>query len=180
MKPKIVGIGGGTGAGKTTLAKRVKKVMGDSLCLISLDHYFYKNIKTRNRPDSINIDKFLNDLDTLYNKKGNINHRGHSYKSRSIILIEGHLTLAFPKLFDKLDLSIFIDQDQEERVLRRLERNMENNDDFNKIVSWYRDDVKENHWKFIEPTKKKADLIIWGEINQRRVQVLVDILKGLI
>ncbi|MFW6006822.1 MAG: AAA family ATPase [Bacillota bacterium] len=179
MKSKLVGVGGGTGAGKTTLCKKVKEKMGDKLCLISLDSYFYEDTDSHNRPESINIDKFLEDLDILLEGNKAV-HRGQIYHSSPVILIEGHLTLTFTKLFKRLDLSIFVDQDVEERVLRRLERNMDENCNFESITSWYRNDVKDNHWQFIEPTKAKADLIIWGEVNSRRVQVLTDILNSLI
>ena len=182
MVPKLVGVGGGTGSGKTTLCKNVKKEMGDLLCLISLDNYFYKDSESHNRPESINVNKFLEDLDKLMegDKDTTVLQKEQEYKTRPIIMIEGHLTLSFSEIFQQLDLSIYVDMDLEERVLRRLERDMEWRDDFKSITSWYRNDVKENHREFIKPTKEKADLIIWGEINQRRVTVLENILRGLI
>nr|AGF93386.1 uridine kinase [uncultured organism] len=179
MKSKLVGIGGGTGSGKTTFCKKVKERMGSDLCLISLDRYFYKDTDTHNKPESINIEKFLEDLEKI-ESGAKVVHRNKIYKKRPIILIEGHLTLTFDELFEKLDLSVFMEMDVEERVIRRLERNMEEqNSDFSDITSWYRNDVRENHWQFIEPTKSRADLILWGEINQRRVKIFTDILKGL-
>ena len=146
-------------------------------------NYFYKNAESHNKPESINIEKFLEDLDKLRKGKEGftVSHKQQIYRTRPIILVEGHLTLTFSDLFKQLDLSIFVDMDVEERVIRRLERNMEyDSSDFKRITSWYRNDVKDNHWKYIEPTKEKADLIIWGEANDRRVTVLADVLKGLI
>jgi len=176
---KLVVVAGGTGSGKTTLCSKVKEVLGDKLCLISLDNYFYRDADSNNRPDSIDIERLLRHLDLLTSGKA-VSWRSRNYEPSPITLVEGHLALTFPRLVEDLDLSIFVDLDAEERTLRRLERNMAEGREFEEITDWYRGDVKENHWRYIEPTKKKADLIMWGEINSRRVQVLANILNGLI
>lgn len=178
----MVGVAGGTSAGKSSLCTALQQELtSDLVTLIRLDAYFFADAETNNRPEAIDIEKLLADLAALKQEQI-VTHtsRGktYTYEPRPIIIIEGHLVLTFPELVEQLDLTIFVDMDVEERILRRIERNVAAGMDLGSIISWYRKDVKENHWEFIEPTKKEADLIVWGEITPRRVKILADILRS--
>lgn len=182
MEQLIVGIAGGTSAGKSSLCTALEKELtSKAVTVIHLDWYFFPEAKTNNRPEAIDINQCLTDLASLRQGKTvtrTSRSNTHVIEPRPVIIIEGHLALTFPELVEQFDLTIFVDMDVEERVLRRIERNVGAGMELSNVISWYRKDVRENHWEFIEPTKRQADLIVWGEITPRRVRVLADILRS--
>jgi len=184
MDTVLVGVGGGTGSGKSTLCRALQDKLGkEMMYLIHLDTYFRQDRLTRNRPEAIDIERLYADLERMQNS-GNVlpgvNGRPPGSTTAPLVVIEGHLTLAFPKLVERLDLSIYIDMETEERVLRRLERNVRAGSTLDDVVSWYRKDARDNHYLFIEPTKQVADLILWGDITPRRIEVVAGLLRHLV
>lgn len=176
----LVGIAGGTGSGKTTLAQKIHQAFPESV-LISQDSY-YKDLshlpfeereKTNfDHPDSLEFSLLKTHLLEL--KRGrSIEQPTYSFHSHTrekgterispaqIILVEGILLLAAPEIRDLLDIKIFVDTDDDVRVLRRIERDMkERSRDFNSVKEQYLRTVKPMHDAFVEPSKKYADVII--------------------
>jgi uridine kinase len=197
----FVGIAGGTGSGKTTFAKKVHEAF-PSAVLISQDSY-YKDLsylpfdqreKTNfDHPDSLEFDllrKHLIDLKNglsieqpIYNFKTHSREEGTvSVKCSQVILVEGILLFAALELRDLFDIKIFVDTDDDIRILRRIERDItERSRDFNSIKEQYLKTVKPMHDAFVEPSKKFADVIIpQGGHNQVAVSLILAKLNELI
>lgn len=159
----VIGIAGGSGSGKTTfcsnLAKSLKELKFKTL---STDDYF-KGIKPKvnapyngkqyedyDHPDSLELDRLNRDLKIL-----------RSSKMYDVVIIEGLMVLHFEEIRKILDLKIFVDCPSDERLVRRLKRDM-HEETFDEISSEYLDLVRHRHNKFVEPTKWYADLVING------------------
>ncbi|MEN9654274.1 MAG: uridine kinase [Chlamydiota bacterium] len=180
-QPVFVGIAGGTGCGKTTLAERIVEAFPDDCVLISQDSY-YKELghlpltdreKTNfDHPDSIDFALMQSHLQALARGTGVdvpvYNFRIHNRESYSttvrpakIVLVEGILILSIPELRDLFDIKIFIDADDDVRVLRRVERDIiERARDFKSVQRQYLTTVKPMHDLFVEPSKQYADIIV--------------------
>ncbi len=169
----LVGVGGGSGSGKTTLCRALQKELGaDKVSIIGTDWYMTRDVGSHNRPEAIDEKRLLKDLDLLSQGKTIVRGRRLA-EPAPIVLIEGHLVFCLPHLVEKLDLKVFIDMDPEERLLRRISRNvLQAGLELEGVVDWYRKDVQANYWEFIEPTKKMADLIIWGDGDPRKAKLL--------
>lgn len=177
----IVGIAGGTGSGKTTLAGKLIETFSDRAILINQDDY-YKDLRgltkeehaKRNfdHPESIDFDLLKKHL--LLLKEGQsievpvYNFCTHSREpftqtvnSAEIVIVEGILLFAVPEIRDLCDLKIFVETDDDVRLLRRIERDMqERSRDFKSVRDQYMMTVKPMHDAFVEPSKRHADVII--------------------
>ncbi len=180
--PILVAIAGGTGCGKTTLAEKIHSLFPHSV-LISQDSY-YKDLShlshqerartNFDHPDSLEFSLLQKHLTALKNGLGierpNYNFHLHLRENSTdwidpaeIILVEGILLLAVPEIRDLFDIKIFIDTDDDVRLLRRIERDMkERSRDFNSIKDQYLSTVKPMHDAFVFPSKKYADVIFPG------------------
>lgn len=179
----VIGIAGGSGSGKTTLANKVVESFGDHAALISLDSY-YKDFSglTPEERENLNFDH-PNSLDfsllrqQLHSLKQNqpiempvydfVTHARISgsrvVEPKPIIIVEGILVLADAELRDMFDLKIYIDTDDDIRVLRRIERDvMERGRTFQSINKQYISTVKPMHNEFVEPSKSHADIVLYG------------------
>lgn len=179
----LVGIAGGTGSGKTTLAKKLNQHFGDGAVLLSQDCY-YKDLShlSLEERESVNFDHPASIDFTLFKehllelKKGRsvlipqYDFTTHTrtdqmeiLDSAPIILVEGILLFAVPEVRELFDLKIFIDTDDDIRLMRRLERDLqERGRDFDSVKKQYLATVKPMHQKYVEPTKSQADVVIWG------------------
>ncbi len=195
----IVGIAGGTGSGKTTLAKNIKKRLNDDVLIISSDSYYKdlshlslhdRSLQNFDHPDSIDFALLRDDLVTLF--KGNsvsipsYDFVTHSQKKEStktpptkIIVVEGILLFAAPELQDVFDLKIYVDTPDDIRLIRRLKRDIEERGrTLESITTQYITTVKPMHDKFVEPSKKYADIIIpEGGHNPKANEVILSLLK---
>ena len=173
MAMLLVGVGGGSGSGKTTLCQALQAELGaDKVATIGTDWYMNSDARSHNRPEAIDEERLLEDLDLLIKGKTIIRGR-RSIEPAPIVLVEGHLVFCLPRLVERLHLKVFVDMDPEERLLRRISRNvLQAGLDLTDIVDWYRKDVQANCWEFVEPTKKMADLIVWGDGEARKVKLL--------
>ena len=179
VSPISVGISVGTGSGKTTLAQNIHRAFPESI-LISQDCYYkdlshlpFEERKKVNfdHPNSIEfslLEKHLLDLKNgktieqpIYNFCTHFREtKTASVKPAPIILVEGLLLLAIPEIRDLLDIKIFIDTDDDVRMLRRIERDIrERSRDFQNIKEQYLTTVKPMHDAFVAPSKKYADVI---------------------
>ena len=177
----IVGIAGGTGSGKTTLAKKLQEAFPNDSILINQDSY-YKDLshlspKQRDKtnfdhPDSLDFKLLENHL--LQLKAGKsvekpiYNFHTHSREKNSerifpaqLIIVEGILLFAILEMRNLFDIKIFIDTDDDIRVLRRIERDInERSRNFMSVRDQYILTVKPMHDAFVEPSKQYADLIV--------------------
>ena len=195
----IIGIAGGTGCGKTTVVNTIlKELPQDEVVVISQDSYYKdtthlsseERVKINfDHPRSIDFDLLVNHLNEL--RKGNTiqqpvysfvqhNRTGDSVltKPRKVIIVEGILILTNPEIRDLFDIKIFVHADSDERLIRRLKRDIsERGRDIDEVLDRYQNTLKPMHQQFIEPMKEYADIII---PNNKYNTVAVDIVKTII
>jgi len=196
QRPIIIGIAGGTGSGKTTAALRVKSHFPEERVEIIHHDNYYRDLEhlprdARDRvnydhPDSFETELLLEHLDVL-DGGGIIQSPRYDYEQHrrrpethvlgpaDIVLLEGILVLETPALRERMDIRIFVDEDDDERLLRRLMRDIvERGRSVESIVQQYRETVKPMYQQFVEPTKRHADLIIpHGGHNAVAIDLLV-------
>jgi len=195
----IVGIAGGTGSGKTTLAQKIQDIFPEQSILICQDSYYkdlsYLPVHERDQrnfdhPDALDFSLLKEQLMVLKQgkaiQKPVYNFHTHTRENFSetvqpaqIIIVEGILLFAVPEVRNLFDIKIFVDTDDDVRLLRRIERDIrERSRDFISIRDQYLNTVKPMHDAFVEPSKKHADLIIpKGGENQTALSVIVSKLK---
>ena len=182
MTPLFIGIGGGTGSGKTYLSEiLIKKFGAEAIARIELDCYYKdqpqksfleKQSTNFDHPESIDIKLLKKHLERLSQKK-KINIPKYDFSTHSrlkktneispkkIIIVEGILTLYFSEISKFLKLKVYLDVDADIRFIRRLKRDInERGRDLDSIIEQYLHSVRPMHDKFIEPSKKSADLVI--------------------
>ncbi len=166
-KPLIIGIAGGSACGKGLIAKTLKESLGKSMFKVKIfcmDTYFRnplpkctapfsgREYDDYNHPESVDIEKLLADIKCFLQTK--------EFK---VIIIEGLLVLQNNEIRKLLNLKVFVEADPDERIVRRLKRNMrERNLSFDEISDYYLDSVRFRHQEFVEPSKWYADIIING------------------
>jgi uridine kinase len=195
----IIGIAGGTGSGKTTVVNQIiKQLPTEEVCVISQDSYYNAtdNLPYEERskinfdhPRAIDFDLIIRHLKAL--KAGNnINQPVYSFVThnrtkdtikthpRKVIIVEGILILNNKELRDLFDIKIFVHAETDERLIRRLKRDItERGRNIDEVLSRYQTTLKPMHQQFIEPTKNFADLII---PNDRFNTVAIDIVRTVI
>ena len=149
MESIIIGIAGGSGSGKSTFTNRLKKHFGDDVVVIYHDNYY-------RRQDGIPFEERV---------KVNYDHPDSDkvlkIEPRPVILVEGILLLADPRIRDLLDIKVYVEADADERILRRISRDVEERGrDLNGIIDQYLTTVKPMHYLYVEPTRAKADIVI--------------------
>lgn len=202
-KPVIIGICGGTGSGKTTVAKEILKALpSKNVSIIHQDAYyklqsnksFEERTKTNyDHPFAFDTDlllKHLNDLslgqdiDMPIYDFSNHNRCEETTKiyAREIVILEGILILEDPRLRDMMDIKIFVDTDTDVRIIRRITRDMnERGRSLESVIEQYLSTVKPAHEQFIEPSKKYADIIIpEGGFNAVAIDIMVGKIKTIL
>jgi len=193
--PFIIGIAGGTGSGKTYVAKQLQSVNPEKIILISHDNYYRDRsdvpIEDRiklnfDEPMAIDEDFFVEQMTAL--KSGqpiDMPQYDFSTHTRSseikkinpapIIIIEGILILTDKRIRDLLDLTIFVEVDADIRLARRLERDVGSRDrTYQESLNQYLISAQPMHDKYVEPGKDEADIII---NNNREIKDLEDALE---
>lgn len=203
MKSVIIGIAGGTGSGKTTVARSIYDRVGkDRIEWISHDPY-YRNFEGLNphekhhinfdHPDSLETELLARHLDVLV--KGSAvevpiyDFTTHSRKSetvrvepRKVVIVEGILVLAEPELRKRIDIKLFVDTPSDIRFMRRLVRDIKSRGrTLESVIEQYMTTVRPMHEEFVEPSKRYADLIIpeCGE-NLVAINAIIARVEGLI
>ncbi|WP_222985028.1 uridine kinase [Flagellimonas meishanensis] len=195
----IIGIAGGTGCGKTTVVNQiVDQLPKEEVCIISQDSYYndlsHLSIEERGKinfdhPNSIDFDLLISHLKQL--RKGeSIDKPMYSFVEetrlektvrihpKKVVIVEGILVLSNPQLRDMFDIKIFVHADSDERLIRRLQRDIrERGHDLEKVLTRYQTAVKPMHQQFIEPSKEFADIII---PNNHYNKVAVDLVRTII
>ncbi len=195
----IIGIAGGTGSGKTTVVNQIlNEIPGDEICVISQDSYYKKTDdltyeqRTKinfDHPKAIDFELLVKHLKDLKEKKI-IEQPVYSFVThnrlkdtlrthpRKVVIVEGILIFNNIELRDMFDIKIFVHADADERLIRRLRRDIkERGRDLDEVLTRYQDTLKPMHQQFIEPTKNFADIII---PNDRYNTVAIDIVRTVI
>lgn len=195
----IIGIAGGTGSGKTTVVEQVAHEFPDhEVTVISQDSYYkdtsdlsYEERVLINfdHPESIDFDLLEQHLLEL--KAGNAidqpvysfvdhNRTGETVRTApsKVIIVEGILILTMPRIRSLFDIKVYIDCDSDERLIRRLKRDLaDRGRDLKEVLDRYQSTLKPMHQQFIEPTKAYADVIIpTNRFNKVGVKILRSII----
>lgn len=195
----IIGIAGGTGCGKTTVVDQILNELPEGeVGVISQDSYYKdtshlsydERIKINfDHPRSIDFDLLETHLKQLKNGEAidqpvysfvEHNRTGDTIKTRprKVMIVEGILILTNQELRDMFDIKIFVHADSDERLIRRLKRDIcERGRDLDEVLTRYQNTLKPMHQQFIEPMKEYADIII---PNNKYNTVAVDIVKTII
>lgn len=196
----IIGIAGGTGSGKTTVVNKILNVIPKGhVAVLGQDSYYKDNdhlsFEERQKinydhPRSIDFDLLVNHIKQL--KEGNkieepiysyINHsREKDYKvvhPKDVIIVEGILVFTNEVLRDLCDIKIFVHADADERLIRRMRRDItERGRDIDEVLNRYETMLKPMHNQFIEPTMKYADIIVpIGGENHVAIDVIASMIK---
>ena len=195
----IIGICGGTGSGKTTIARSIAETVGrDQVVLVEQDSY-YRNFgdlplderhqANFDHPDSIDSEMLVNHLIRL--KQGLTvempvyDMRTHTrtdeielIEPRPIVVVEGILIFSEPRVLDLIDIRIFVDTPDDVRLMRRMRRDIEERGrTWQMTLDQYERTIRPMHFEFVEPSKRHAHIIIPEGSNSG---ITVDFLCGMI
>ncbi len=196
----VVGIAGGTGSGKTTVVKKViSRLPEDEVAVIPQDSYYRDNshlpLDARqeinfDHPRSLEFRLLIDHVKRL--KEGNpVEQPIYSYltcarsketvlvEPKEVVIIEGILILQNAQLRNLMDIKVFVDADNDDRLMRVIQRDLvERGRSVNKVLERYEKTVKPMHLQFIEPTKRYADIIIpQGGENKVGIDILTTIIE---
>jgi uridine kinase len=177
----VIGIAGGTGSGKTTLTKNIAGHFGDKISVLRHDDYYkahtdmsYEELAALNydHPDAFDTELLIRHVDAL--KAGEavdspiydytVHNRSaecRRVEPTPVIILEGILIFENEELCKRLDMKVFVDTDADVRILRRIVRDVKKRArTLESVVAQYLTTVKPMHEAFVEPSKKRADIII--------------------
>jgi uridine kinase len=178
----IIGICGGTGSGKTTVANRIlESVSANEVVFIQQDSYYrnikdlpldFRNVANFDHPDALDNDLLVNHVRQL--RAGEpidlpiYDFKTHSRLSETrpvapkpIVIVEGILIYAEPRLLEQMDIKVFVDTPDDIRFIRRLRRDVaERGRTVESVIEQYLATVRPMHMQFVEPSKRHADVII--------------------
>jgi len=202
--PLVIGLAGGSGSGKTTIAESIVDAIGpESMTLIQHDAYYrdqtHLPLEERakvnyDHPDSLETDLLVAHLEELRAGRPverpvydfTVHDRSEEtvrVEPRPAILVEGILVLSEPALRDLMDLKVYVDTDPDLRLVRRWARDItERGRSFESVRDQYLQSVRPMHLQFVEPSKRYADIVIPEGYNQGAVGTVIsmirDVLRG--
>lgn len=195
----IIGICGGTGSGKTTIARRLVETVGaENVILVEQDSY-YRNLADMplderrqanfDHPDAIDTEMLMNHIKRLklnqsiempvydfktHTRSGETDH----IEPKPVVIVEGILIFAEPRVLDLLDVRVFVDTPDDIRFIRRLRRDIaERGRTVESVIAQYFATVRPMHFEFVEQSKRHADIII---PEGGKTEVGIEFLCGLI
>lgn len=197
----IIGICGGTGSGKTTIARRIVETIGAAKVVLLEQDSYYRNLSDMpldarrkanfDHPDSIDSELIVNHLRRL---KGGLpiempiyDFRTHTRTTavetinpKPVVLIEGILIFAERRILEQLDVKVFVDTPDDIRFIRRLRRDIEERGrTMESVVEQYLVTVRPMHHEFVEASKRHADLIVpEGGNSGISVEMLCSLIRG--
>ena len=195
-KVMVIGIAGGTGSGKTTITRKLMQRFGADVSVIYHDNYYkaHHNMPYEERaklnydqPDAFDTDQLIEAVRAL--KKGrsvicpvydySIHDRSEktiTVKPAKVILVEGILIFENKELCELMDIKVFVDADADVRILRRIVRDVRDRGrSLESVVNQYLSTVKPMHEKYVEPSKRNADIIVpEGGHNKVALELLME------
>ena len=201
MKPLIIGIAGGTGSGKSTVAHKVADALATtSVAFIDMDAYYndyaYLSMDERRRinwdhPNSFDWDLLIAHLTALSGghaiDKPQYNFVEHLRRKETVhvpaagvVVIDGILLLSDRRIRELCDVKVFVDTDADIRLIRRLKRDiLERGRPLDEIIDQYLTTVQPMHLEFVEPSKRYADVIVpRGGHNEVAIEMIVAKIRG--
>ena len=193
MNCVIIGIAGGTGSGKSTFTNRLKEAFCDNIAVLYHDNYYkrqdgvpFEERKKMNydHPEAFETELLLKQLSALRSgesvecpvydySKHNRSDKFVKVAPKKVILVEGILVFVDERLRDMFDIKIFVEADADERILRRVIRDVKDRGrDIEGVVEQYLTTVKPMHYLYVEPTKPMADVIINSGMNEVAFQLV--------
>lgn len=202
--PLIIGIGGGSGSGKTTIAQSIVEAIGpEDVTLIQHDAYYrdqtHLPVEERakvnyDHPDSMETDLLVTHLESLLAGDGfdrpvydfTVHNRAaetERVEPKPAVIVEGILVLYEPALRELMDLKVYVDTDPDLRLARRWGRDIEERGrTFDSVRDQYLATVRPMHLQFVEPSKRYADIVILEGYNLGAVETVIsairDVLRG--
>ncbi|WP_127848704.1 uridine kinase [Lacticaseibacillus hulanensis] len=203
QKPIVIGITGGSASGKTTVAHAIFEHFSknSSIMLLEQDSYYKastlpfaeRKLINYDHPLAFDTELLVSDLKKLLARKPidkpvydyTIHNRSEEtvhVEPKDVIILEGILILADEELRNLMDIKVFVDTDDDIRVIRRIQRDMvERGRSLDNIIQQYRSTVKPMYHEFIEPTKRYADLIVpEGGENQVAIDLLATKIQAIL
>jgi uridine kinase len=197
----VIGIAGGSGSGKSTFAKRLKQRFPEEIALVSCDNYYLarhempleeRKLQNYDSPEAFEFDLMIHQITAL--KRGedilcpvyDFTQHDRSeqvlrIQAKPVVLIDGILIFTEPKLRELMDMKIYVETDADERILRRVRRDMvERGRDLDGIIDQYLATVKPMHNAYVEPTKAYADIIINGGMNDTAFDLVKNKIQSLL
>lgn len=198
----VIGIAGGTGSGKSTLANKLKESFEGEMVSLSHDYYYKANdhlsFEERTKlnydhPDAFDTELLIEHIKKLKNGEA-IEHPVYSFVEHTrtsekvrvepakVILVDGILIYENKQLCDLMDIKVFVDTDADVRIIRRLIRDVqERGRSMDSVINQYLSTVKPMHEEFVEPSKKRADVIIpEGGFNSVALDMLLERVRSFI
>lgn len=194
MKTLTIGIAGGSGSGKTTLVRYLLQSFPNNIAVISYDDYYkaHDDMSYEERcrlnydhPDAFDTELFCSHIDrlcrgevvqcpvydfTIHNRSGEFT----VIRPKPVLLIDGILLLAQPEILRRLDIRIFLDGDADLRLIRRIRRDMRDRGrSLQSVVDQYTETVKPMYERYVEPSRKYADIVIPSGGKNKVVQELL-------
>jgi len=199
---RIIGIAGGTGSGKSTLSRKIKEALKESVTLICHDNYYKDNShlsfeerthQNYDHPSAFDTELLIEHLNKLksgqdidmptYSFVEHLRNKEtvHITPSR-VIILEGILIFENEDLRNMMDMKIFVDTDADVRFIRRMSRDVKSRGrDMDSVINQYLNTVKPMHEQFVEPSKKYADVIVpEGGHNIVALEMINERLKRLV
>ena len=178
----LIGIAGGTGSGKTTITNEIVKRFPGQVSVVYHDNYYkphdelsYEERAKLNydHPDAFDTGLMIDDLKKLKNSEAvdcpvydySVHNRCKDkflhVEPNKVVVVDGILIFCEPELCDLFDIKLFVDTDADVRILRRLNRDVKKRGrSMDSVITQYLTTVKPMHEQFVEPSKRKADIII--------------------
>jgi len=200
METLTIGIAGGTGSGKTTITKKIIAEFGSDVSVIHHDSYYkaHDDMTYEERcklnydhPDSFDTPLLLEHLRALKAGKPvaapvydytvhNRSQETERINPARVLLVEGILIYAEPELCRELDIKIYVDTDADVRILRRIVRDVKKRGrTLDSVIDQYLTTVKPMHEEFVEPSKRRADIIIpEGGRNTVALEMVLERIRG--
>ncbi|MDR2534783.1 MAG: hypothetical protein LBD29_01960 [Treponema sp.] len=163
-KTFLVGIAGGSASGKSYFCEKLEGALGTlSVTAIHMDAYFKPKEERPYTEAFVTGKKYIDDNHplTVYSDRLKRDLKG-MIGGYEVIIIEGLLTLWDKELYDMLDLRLFVECRPDERIVRRIRRNMQQGLTFDQITDVYLDMVRYRHDEYVEPSKWRADVLLNG------------------